>query len=339
MHGSTMHLIISHKIMRIGYSSTEAQPSASNIEYKGNVPPIKPLSSSKKYAVFHIEGGLGKNVASTSIVKLIKETHSDRDLIVVASYPEVFLNNPYVDRVYRIGNTPYFYDDYILNKDVLVFRHEPYFQTSHILKQKSLIQNWAELYNLEYKKDLLPEIYMNMVQDMIGSMWSRPKPILLLHTNGGFYSQQKYTYSWTRDMPIVVATEIVNKCSDKYHIIQICREQSQVIPGAEAVFHELSNMELFSLLRMSEKRILIDSCLQHAAAAFRLPSLVLWVGTSPSVFGYSMHTNITANVPPSTTKLIDSYLFDYQFDGILHECPYLDMNKMFNVNDILKAIE
>ena len=43
-----------------------------------------------KYVVWHIQGGLGKNVAATSLPKTIKETYSDRKLIIVASYPEVF---------------------------------------------------------------------------------------------------------------------------------------------------------------------------------------------------------------------------------------------------------
>lgn len=43
------------------------------------------------------------------------------------SYPEVFINHPDIHRVYRIGMTSYFYDDYIKDKDTIVFKHEPYF--------------------------------------------------------------------------------------------------------------------------------------------------------------------------------------------------------------------
>ena len=47
----------------------------------------------EKYIVWHIEGGLGKNVAATSLMKTLKERHPNRKLIVVATYPEIFLNN------------------------------------------------------------------------------------------------------------------------------------------------------------------------------------------------------------------------------------------------------
>jgi hypothetical protein len=89
----------------------------------------------------------------------------------------------------------------------------------------------------------------------------------------------------------------------------------------------------------AQKRVLIDSCLQHAASAFKLPSTVLWVGTSPTVFGYNIHNNIIANPPKNNTKLIDSYMFDYNLDGILHECPYIDASEMFNLSDIYNSIK
>lgn len=75
---------------------------------------------SGKYSIFHIEGGLGKHVAATAVAKSIKSTHQDRDLIIICAYPEIFLNLEYVDRVYRIGTTPYFYDDYIDGNDSLI---------------------------------------------------------------------------------------------------------------------------------------------------------------------------------------------------------------------------
>jgi hypothetical protein len=97
-------------------------------------------------------------------------------------------------------------------------------------------------------------------------------------------------------------------------------------------------MELFALLVAAEKRILIDSCLQHAAAAFQLPSTVIWVGTSPTVFGYDLHSNIEAKLPKTASQLIGSYLFDYQFDNNAHECPYIDTANLFNIEHIVTKV-
>ena len=86
----------------------------------------------EKYIIWHVQGGLGKNVAATALCKDIREQHKDRKFILVCSWPEVFLNNPYIDKVYNLGNLSHFYEKYIENKDVVIFKHEPYNQTGHI---------------------------------------------------------------------------------------------------------------------------------------------------------------------------------------------------------------
>lgn len=294
-------------------------------------------STSTKYIVWHIEGGLGKNVAATALISTVKKKYSDRKLILVVSYPEVFLNHPDIHRVYRVGMTSYFYDDFIKGKDTIVFKHEPYFQSDHIMKKKHLIENWCDLLGVKYEKQV-PILYPNMIQKDIAYNWKRDKPTMVLHTNGGPL-QQNSLYCWTRDMPYSIAQAIVEKYSNRYHIIQVGRDPGQAVPGTEFINVPMTNHELFSMLVLSDKRVLIDSSLQHAAAAMNLKSTVLWIGTTPKNFGYDLHYNIVANPPKGNVKMIDSYLFDYSFDGIAHECPYMDASEMFNINDIFKSID
>jgi hypothetical protein len=289
-----------------------------------------------KFSVFHLEGGLGKHIAATAVAKCIKNNHPDRELIIVCAYPEIFLNLPFVDRVYRIGGTPYFYKDFIEGKDSLIFKHEPYFTSEHIHKELPLIENWCKLYNLEFSGES-PELVFNIRQRQYGfNKWARPRPICVIQTNGGPLTEQPYLYSWTRDIPMNTAQEIVRQLESQYHVIQICRSQEQAIPGAEAIFEPMSNMELLSLLLVSDRRILIDSSIQHAAAALTLKSTVLWIGTSPKIFGYDLHHNIVAELP-SEVKLPDSYLFDYNFHGANHECPLLDLS-IFDPAEILASL-
>jgi hypothetical protein len=294
-------------------------------------------NNSTKYVVWHVEGGLGKNIAATSLISAVKQKYKDRKLILVVSYPEVFLNHPDIHRVYRVGMVSYFYDDYIKDKDTIIFKHEPYFQSAHITKKKHLIENWCDLLDVKYEKQQ-PILYPNMIQKDIIFNWKRDRPTMILHTNGGPL-QQNTLYSWTRDMPYGIAQAIVEKYSNKYHIIQIGRDPGHAIPGTEFVNAPMTNHELFSTLVLSDKRVLIDSSLQHAAAAMNLKSTVLWIGTTPKNFGYDLHSNVVAKPPKGNVKMIDSYLFDYSFDGIAHECPYMDANEMFDINDIFKSID
>jgi len=298
---------------------------------------IEPPKTGDKYFIWHIQGGLGKNVAATALCKDLKEAHPNRQLIMVVSYPEIFLNNPYIDRVYQLGQTPYFYEDYIQDKDVIISRHEPYNQTGHITMKKHLIENWCDLLGIKYTGQQ-PTIYANFVQRQLIGLWKRPRPTMVIQTGGGPGQGQKYSYSWTRDMPQDVAQSIVNKFKDQYHIFHVTRPDGYALEGVERVDAPLSNIELFAILIDAQKRVLIDSCLQHAAAAFKLPSTVLWIGTSSTVFGYKLHKNIAAKLPKKANQIIGSYLFDFQFENNLHECPYMELKEMFDIDEVIRNI-
>jgi hypothetical protein len=291
----------------------------------------------EKYSIFHIEGGLGKHIASTAVAKAIKNNHPDRELIIVCAYPQIFVNLNYVHRVYRIGSTPYFYKNYIDKKDSLIFKHEPYFTTEHIHKKMRLIENWCKLYNLEYNGEQ-PEIKFNPREiQKYGSLWNTNKPLFVIQSNGGMYNQESgLPYRWTRDMPFSVVQSVVDKYKDQYEIVQITRPGSPVAIGANPITHEMTPHELLSVLLYSDKRLLIDSSLQHAAAAFNLPSTVLWIGTSSKLFGYDIHDNIHAEIPENQ-KLTDSYFFDYDFEGPLHEYPF-ENDTIFDIDEIIKSL-
>jgi ADP-heptose:LPS heptosyltransferase len=295
----------------------------------------------KKYSIFHLQGGIGKHVAATAVAKAIKNNYPDRKLIVVCAYPDIFINLSFVDRVFLVGNTSYFYQEYIQNKDSLIFYHEPYYTTNHIHKRKRLIENWCEMHQLKFDSER-PEIKFNKLQwDISKKFWYRKKPIMIIHTNGGPMTTDAKSYSWTRDMPPDLAQELIDYYKKDYHIYQVTKMNSPKLEGAEHVFatqqQSLSLMEFFSILLHSKKRILIDSSLQHAAAALKKKSTVLWNGTSPKVFGYDMHDNICTDVPYDF-KLPGSYLFDFDFNGNEVEYPFTDDIKIFDINTIIESV-
>jgi hypothetical protein len=295
------------------------------------------------YSIFHIQGGLGKVIASTAVAKCIKNNFPSRKLIIVCPYPDVFINLSFVDRVYQLGNTNYFYQNYIENKDSLIFHNEPYFTTDHIHKRLPLIQTWCKMYGLEYNGEQ-PELVFNPLQKKISKdVWKKSeKPIMVIHTNGGLITPDAKPYMWARDMPFNIAQEIVDKYHKEYTIYQCTKINSSKCINANIVeFNnemQLSPLEFLSIIIHSEKRVLIDSCLQHAAAALNLPSVVLWNGTSPKVFGYDIHKNIET-IKPHNFKLPGSYLFDFDFTGIENEYPFDEDDEIFDIDEIFKSID
>ena len=299
----------------------------------------KPKTSNKKFTVFHIEGGIGKHVAATAAISAYKKSNPYRDIVIVCAWPEVFLGNDDVSRIYRLGHVPYFYEDFIYDKDVEVFAHDPYRQSSHITKKKHLAATWCDMIGTKYNGEK-PKIHFNLREkDLVDpelTKIEKTKPLLIFQPFGGpGKDHQPHNYSWVRDIHPNIAQQLVNVLSEKYIIIHVCYNFHPQLEKVIRFEKECSKKELFNLLRFSDKRLLIDSALQHAAAAMELPSTVVWVGTSPDTFGYKLHNNILP-IKSFPAGHVDSYLYDYNFTGQVYECPYKDFTEIHSVEKILK---
>lgn len=295
-----------------------------------------------KYTIFHLTGGLGKHVAGTAVAQAIKNNYPDRKLIVACGFAELFTNLKFVHRAFNIGSTQYFYQEYVQDCDSLIFHNEPYYTTSHIHKQKHLIESWCEMYGLKYSGEM-PVFKLNKLQmELAENHWIRDKPLMVIHTNGGLQATNSKPYAWTRDIPHDLAQRIVNHYSKKYHIYQVTKMNSPKLEGAEHIFatkeQALSSIELLSLIPFTSKRLLIDSCLQHAAAAKEMPSTVLWNGTDPRIFGYDIHDNICTEIDKDF-NLPGSMFFDFDFNGQELEYPFDDDEEEVELYDFDQIIE
>lgn len=252
-----------------------------------------------KYIIFHIEGGVGKNVIATAVIRAINKFYPDRKIIIITAYPEIWELNPRVWRIYQFGQTQYFYNDFIEGKDTIVLSHDPYRETNAIYRKKHLSEIWCQMYNIPFDGEK-PELYFTQLEgDFVQQLLNKTKPIFLINAFGGAPNQRN-KYSWARDIPPALAQEIVNEAQKDYRVIQVRREDQMALNNCE--YLSLSTRELAVSLLYSDKRLLIDSFLQHAAAALNLKSTVLWVGNSPNVFGYELHDNISSEFEEASLK-------------------------------------
>ncbi len=285
--------------------------------------------------IFQIEGGIGKNVAATAVCKAIKKKYPDDELIVLTGYPEVFLCNPNVNKALNINDLSYFYQDNIANQKIKVLLHNPYFATDFLNGNIHLIQVWCEMFGLKYEGEL-PELFINEREKAFyTNQFGSQKPIMVMQTNGGGANQPN-KYSWVRDIPISTAQKVVNAFAHEYNIVHIRREDQLPLAGTtplQANFRAIS-----VLLTISEKRILIDSFAQHAAAALSKPSVVCWIGNATAQFGYEMHTNIVADRPTIKPELRHSVYTKYNITGQVTEFPYSSEAEVFNADRIIDTI-
>jgi hypothetical protein len=287
-----------------------------------------------KYVIFFLQGGIGKHIAATAVAENISKNFPDRKLIVICPYPEAFLNNPNVYRIYRSNSVQYFYEDFIKDKDVIFLGNEVYQSDQYVVQKKHLVEAWCNMFGLQYTGEN-PKLFLNFAEVMdAAKKYNRNKPLLLLQTNGG--GNEGNSYNWARDLPEFLVKSIIDKLKDKYHIYHIARNDQISFENTEKVNTHFR--ELFCLISLSQKRLFIDSFAQHASASLSLPSTVCWIGTSPDILGYNIHNNIIAKDQSKIfTHNIDGIVMEKEFAGLPHQCEY-NILEAFNTEEILSTL-
>ena len=284
--------------------------------------------------IFDAVGGIGKNIAATVIVKLIKEQHPNCHLTVLASYPDVFQFNPHVDLLDDVKNRFFYYEKGHEYDKIMVL--DPYHHSDLMTKKKNLIEVWADLYNLEYNGEK-PNLYLPdevYAECQAFEEFEKKKPILVLHPNGGTETEL-YNYNWSRDIPSNLVNTIIEKYKDEYDIYHI-KAPKQRISYDNTIAADGDILSVAKLLLKSDKRIFIDSFAQHLATALDLPSTVLWVTTSPNEFGYKLHNNIMRN--DYEMHLPYTCYEGYCLIEPLINMPYKNTKNIFNEELVLKSI-
>ena len=282
--------------------------------------------------IFEVVGGICKNIVATAVVRAIKKQYPNKNIILQTAYPEVFINNPNIYRIYRYGNMPYFYDNHIKGHDVTFMCNEPYKTDGYLLGTDPLSKSWCDVHNVQWDGSK-PDIYLTPLElQRVSTKISPHKPLLLIQPFSGFSTEIKY--SWNRDIPPMQMFEIASTLSNKYQILQIGRPDQIQVPNT-TLFHSNDIRELLSLVTISNARLCVDSFIQHAAAAFNMPSVVCWITDNPLVTGYDLHTNVHPAADMSAQTTIDGGYQLYDFNGgKIFDYPFSHTN-IFNINEIL----
>lgn len=286
--------------------------------------------------ILNIQGGLGKNILATALTRGIKKRHPNSYLIVVCGYPDVFLNNPTVNKTLKHDQQIGIYEKYIKNQDVKFFIIDPYLTDDFQKNNGHLLNIWFNLCGLKYKGEQ-PEFFLsNAEKQFYHTAYKSEKPILVIQPNGGAINQGMY-YNWARDIPEAIVNKVIKDFKKDYEIIHVKRQDQisyndtkQALDGFRSVAY---------LLSISEKCLLIDSFAQHLAKAMNKKAVVLWSATSPEMFGYNTHINIKANKHTKQPNPNHPHYQQFQLVEAIEHCPYKDLSEIFNYNQVYKALK
>lgn len=286
--------------------------------------------------IFLVDGGLGKSIMATAILKVIKKEYKKANIIVITGYPDVFIGNPNVNKVLHQQQAVGLYKSYIQNKETKVFITDPYSTSDFITESNHLLKIWCDLYGLKYNGEL-PEIFLSKGEkEYFAPFYKLDKPIMAIQPNGGAVGQP-LKYSWTRDLPASVVNEVVSQFKNDYVILHIKRDDQLTYENTIGALDNWRSIAI--MLTLSTKRLLIDSSSMHVATALNLPSVVGWIGTNPFVFGYDIHTNIFANDPTKEVNIESNSFTKHLLFEDISTLPYNDLSEIFDTQKIINALK
>ena len=285
--------------------------------------------------IFQIDGGLGKSIMATAVVKVIRKRYKNAHIVVVTAYPDVFLNNPHINECFRVEQMNGAYLKYIKDQDCKIFVEDPYRNSSFLTDKEHLLKTWCKIYGLSYNHEQ-PEIYLTEPEkDYYAPFYKTDKPIMAIQPNGG-PAQQGYKYAWTRDIPEITVNSLIQHYKNDYTIVHIKRQDQYEYADTLAALDGYRSIAI--LIDLSAKRLFMDSFGQHLAAAMGKKSTVCWVTTKPKVFGYTLHDNILAKPFTKETLVQNAMYQPFGLSEDISTIPYNGLEEVFDINQIVKSI-
>lgn len=316
---------------------------------------MEKITNSKiKNIIFIADGGIGKVICSTAVVKRLAEEFPEKKIIVITGYPDIFLYNPNVYKCFNFGNPLYFYDDYV-NSESFVIKAEPYTSYSYMFEEEHLIESWCKMIGFERNK-AMPEMFfmdneLEATKAYVDKITlSGKKKFVIFQWIGGIIPRNKDEMSTLdalgrmhrRSLPKSVAQKVTNKLISRDYVVGTPQHENfPDIQGAERLYFPNTPVRgVIALLKFADGFIGIDSFIHHASIIFNVPGVVVWGGTNPKKLGYDCHTNLIKKVCKTPfCHRPDSYVFDSTSIGSIWNCPHNTACLQYDADEIIQAYE
>lgn len=277
--------------------------------------------------LYKIDGGIGKNIAFTSLIpSIIKREGS---ICIESAYPEVFIGQQGVTMIYSSiePKDPRKFYSHFKN----IYAWDPYI--GNMWKPDiHLVDAWATMLNLDVdSKKLYPNVSVDISDDekkQIDEILGEDE-FFVIQISGG---QSPYDIKDKDNIPqyennqmragrnFGVIDPLVAELKEKFpdcKMIQFGLPNEPAIKDAERL--GLNYVQWMYVFRKAKFFVGIDSMMQHYMAGIKKPGIVFWEMNTPEQFGWkypgvSHYSSVLPNgvhVDPITAKKAVSTLADY----------------------------
>lgn len=267
-----------------------------------------------KKCLINVEGGLGKNVMLTSILKEFKEQKGYDEIYVISPYHDVFKACSVVTEAFPPMQGT-LYQELVLDEDCDIYWKDPYNNQRFIKKQCHLFEAWAEEFGFELYH---PGDEYTPVLDKIESEFPAVKNaadkyleewkhnFCIVQFNGGQSPLGPMRDQNGNPVPYVSTQEaikrnyfkgeqIVKLLKEKYPdttIVHFALPNEPTIEGTVKV--EVPYLTYHLLAAEAKAIVCTDSSLQHLSTGVCDNITVIWGETRPEHFGYACNNNVCA---------------------------------------------
>ena len=266
-----------------------------------------------KKCVVTVEGGLGKNVMFTAMLKELAKKYEK--IYVLSPYFDVFKACPYVTDAFPMGQVSTLYQQLCLSDDCDVLWKEPYTNQKFIKKQVNLFDAWAEELGItlsEKAMDMVPQIsrYTELplvklqTEELLKQL--NGQKFILIQLCGG---QSPLAPQLDKDGKLIPyndhneglkrnyyrgqeLVDLLKKTYPEHRILHFALPNEPSYEGADKV--QAPYLVFHELCKHADKVVCTDSSLQHLATGVCKDVTVIWGETRPEHFGYACNKNICA---------------------------------------------
>lgn len=290
-----------------------------------------------KNLLFHLNGGMGKCILATAVIRSYKTANPESKVVVVSGYPEVFVNNLDVHKNFSFSS-PYLWKDYYGQPGWKVSAHDPYMEESWIKNEKlHLIDIWCNLLGVKSVQKTPLLFFSGPEVDELQRMIQTPKPLMVVQSTGGSNPASR---SWTRNPPHNEFDEFLGRFAETHFIAHICLPETPALANVHQRIENLNRRQAMCLAHYGAEFVGIDSFGMHSRAAnLNAGPTVIFFPLEESVDRLGYQKNNWSNVVPvqevqDLLKTHQDYfatIFKFSIDSVSENCPVPVGTKWFDL--------
>ncbi len=281
----------------------------------------------KNKITLSINGGIGRNIALTGVLKEYIKANKNKEINLLASFPEIFMNIEGINKIYPF-HTPYLYDSVI--KDSIFIEPEPYKIPEYYNENKHITYCFNKELNNK-KENINPNMSFTKEELMAakGFIDNQKKPVILIQPFASGFKNGIDKQKKSLKLPFL--KELVETLSKDYKLFIVKSKEQKVDIKVDTFLNNTLRQQI-ALIPFVKAIITVDSFMLHAAAQFNTPTFVFWGTTREGNLGYDKHINIRNDVELAWQPI------RMPNNNIMEESQNIGINN-FNTNHINKITE